>query len=105
MILLQQSSSSALWDELERVLTRLRAHARQQVERTEFEASGLGGVSDGLGRSGFSQRPEQETSPERWNPAAQLQDLVRAEQLRSGYGAAVRRVSRWTGGLKWPARS
>ena len=42
MILLQQSSSSALWDELERVLTRLRAHARQQVERTDFEASGLG---------------------------------------------------------------
>ncbi len=75
MILLQQSSSSALWDELERVLTRLRAHARQQVERTDFEASGLGGVSDGLGRSGISQRPEQEASPERWNPAVQLQAL------------------------------
>ena len=75
MILLQQSSSSALWDELERVLTRLRAHARQQVERTDFEASGLGGVSDSLGRSGFSQKPDQETSAERWNPAAQLQAL------------------------------
>jgi hypothetical protein len=75
VILLQQSSSSVLWDELERVLARLRAHARQQVERTDFEASALGGVSDRLGRSGSAQRAELETSIERWNPAAQLKDL------------------------------
>ena len=75
MILLQQSSSSALWEELERVLARLQAHARRQVEHTEFAASALGGVSDGLGRSGFAQGPEQQTSLERWNPAAQLKDL------------------------------
>lgn len=76
MILLQQSSSSALWDELERVLTRLRTHARQQVERAELDpTSGPAAVSDGLGRTGFAPSPEQETSPERWNPAPQLKEL------------------------------
>jgi hypothetical protein len=75
VILLQQSSSSALWEELERVLTRLWAHAPQQGEHTGFESGGLKGVNDGLGRRELAQEPEQEISQERWNPAAQLQDL------------------------------
>ena len=75
MILLQQSSSSALWDDLERVLDRLRAFARQQVEHVNLEEGGLGGVRDGLGRSGFGQSLGGDASPERWNPAAQLKTL------------------------------
>ncbi len=75
MILLQQSSTSALWDELERVLQRLRAHARQQVERADFEEGGLGGVRDGLGGSGLGRSPSRDASSERWNPAAQLKTL------------------------------
>jgi ATPase family associated with various cellular activities (AAA) len=71
VILLQQSSSSALWDDLERVLTRLQAHARQQVERAELEPSEPGSTCDDPGSSGFVQRP----AGERWNPAIQLQEL------------------------------
>jgi hypothetical protein len=73
-MLLQQSSSSALWDELERVLQQLRTHARQQVGHENLEAGDVGAMRDALGRNGLGQSPEPNAS-ERWNPAAQLKTL------------------------------